>query len=69
MPLSLNSSDVKTISGIAAVVAGMIIIAAGIYREDTALITFGAGLIGAPGIATTLRQEQPLQEDSDEQGT
>lgn len=51
MGLSIDSTDVKAIAGIGLVIAGLLIVGAGIWRADIALITLGAGLLGAPGVA------------------
>lgn len=51
---SISASDVKTITGIALVVAGLLVVVAGVWRADVSLITLGAGLLGAPGIASSV---------------
>ena len=60
MALSIDGNDVKVIGSIVAILAGFIIIVAGAWRADIALVTAGAGLLGAPGIvsAAATRNEE-----------
>lgn len=59
MSLSLNEHDVRVIAGIASVIAGLLVVIAGIFAQDVAIMTFGAGLMGAPGVASALRATPP----------
>lgn len=65
MPLSLSSSDVKVIAGIAVVIAGLAVVIAGIFTKDVSIITLGAGLLGAPGVVSASRGLETSATDND----
>ena len=67
MPLSLTNKDVKVIAGVASVIAGLLIVVAGIFARDIAIMTFGAGLLGAPGVVSAAyaqNQSMPTEENT-----
>lgn len=51
MGLSIDGTDVKAIAGIGLVIAGLVLVIGGVWKGDVTLVTLGAGLLGAPGIA------------------
>lgn len=50
--------DIPTITGILTVGAGFIAVVVGLVRNDLPVMTFGAGLLGAPGFALALKKDQ-----------
>lgn len=55
MPLSIDMTDVKVLGGVALVIAGLLVIVFGLWRQDVAMLTFGAGLLGAPGVVSAVK--------------
>lgn len=43
--------NLKFLSGVAAIAAGFIAVMVGLWKGEVGLLTFGAGLMGAPGFA------------------
>lgn len=62
MPLSIDTTDVKVLGSIAVIIAGLLVVIAGVWRGDVALITLGAGLLGAPGVAAAVTTQPPQKE-------
>lgn len=50
--------DIPTVTGVLTATAGFIVIVVGLARNDVSVMTFGAGLLGAPGFALALKKDQ-----------
>ena len=50
--------DIPTITGILTALSGFVAVVVGLVRNDLPVMTFGAGLLGAPGFALALKKDQ-----------